>query len=361
MKKLRFRFAAYFTAGLLIFLIYFVILFISLIKLMYPGAAQILVYVAGEPGGYLPVILIFAFCFITGGILFSLFFVQPLSFIIGAISKLSKGDYAIDSKAFKNYFLYREVVENIEALGKALREAEIEREQMDAAKNNWLAGVSHDLKTPLSYINGYSSLLLNENHSFSEEERRTYLGEIYSKGAYIEKLIDDLNLTFFIDDAGKVQLKYAQIEMVGFLQNLLADVANNPKAEKQELGFHTELEHLNVVIDEMLMYRAIYNLLINCVEHNPEGTKIDIALAQRQDCICIDITDNGVGMDQKTADNIFDKYYSGKNEQTQGRGLGLFIVKQIIEAQGGSISITSTLGKGTSFHIKLNFRRLLNE
>lgn len=360
LKKIRFRFVTYFTVGLLLFLIYFALLFITLIWFVFPSATQTVEYVIEPSGGYVQSILILAFCFITGGLLFSFFFVGPLSFIIGTIGNLSRGEYIINSKAFKkdgtlkwSYFLYREVITNIDVLGTALKEAEIEREQLETAKRDWIAGVSHDLKTPLSYVNGYSSLLLNENYIFDEDEKRTYLSAIYAKGAYIEKLIDDFNLTLFIDDAGKVQLKYAQIELIGFLKNLLADIANNPKAQPYELGFDTTLSHLDVVMDETLMYRALYNILINCVEHNPEGTKIDIILKQSQEEIYIDVTDNGVGIDQEMADNIFDKYYSSKSKQTGSRGLGLFIAKQMIEAQGGTLSIKSTKTKGTTFHITI--------
>nr|WP_302328371.1 histidine kinase dimerization/phospho-acceptor domain-containing protein [Clostridioides difficile] len=152
--------------------------------------------------------------------------------------------------------MYKEVIVNIKSLGNKLQETEIEREKLEVAKTDWLAGVSHDLKTPLSYITGYSSLTLNKNHSFSEEERTIFLDNIYKKGVYIEKLIDNLSLTFFIDSSGKILLKHTQVEMVAFLQNLIADVANNPKSKKQIFGFYTDLEYLYLAIDETLMYRG---------------------------------------------------------------------------------------------------------
>lgn len=195
--------------------------------------------------------------------------------------------------------------------------------------------------------------MLNKNHSFSEEERTIFLDNIYKKGVYIEKLIDNLSLTFFIDSSGKILLKHTQVEMVAFLQNLIADVANNPKSKKQIFGFYTDLERLYLAIDETLMYRALYNLLMNCVEHNPDGTKIEICLKQSSEQIYINTTDNGVGINAEKADDIFDKYYSSKNHNTQNKGLGLFIVKQIIDAHGGNISVSSILGKSTSFQIIL--------
>lgn len=87
--------------------------------------------------------------------------------------------------------------------------------------------------------------MLNKNYRFSEEESMIFLDNIYKKWVYNEKLIDNLSLTFFIDFSGKIQLKHTQFEMIAFLQNLIANVANNPKSEKQIFGFHTDLEHLH--------------------------------------------------------------------------------------------------------------------
>ncbi|VFC60142.1 sensory transduction histidine kinase [Clostridioides difficile] len=360
LKKLYFRFIAYFTTGLFIFLVYFITLFILLNQLIYPEDSHKFLYVIDSSIIYFPNTLIFTFCFITGGILFCLFLVRPLYLIISSISNLSRGNYTISKKAFtKNgklkwyNFMYREVIINIKDLGNKLQETEIEREKLEVAKTDWLASVSHDLKTPLSYITGYSSLMLNKNHSFSEEERLTFLNNIYTKGIYIEKLIDELSLTFFIDSHNKIHLKHTQVEIVSFLRNLIADITNNPKSEKHIFEFHTDLQHLNLVIDETLMYRAIYNLLINCVEHNPSGTEIDVVLTQKSDEIYININDNGIGINPETLNDIFAKYYSSKNQNTQNKGLGLFIVKQIIDAHEGNISVSSIMGKGTSFQIML--------
>ncbi|WP_202056259.1 sensor histidine kinase [Enterococcus sp. BWR-S5] len=302
---------------------------------------------------------IFLVCFASGGLLFSLLIVQPLSRIIRVISEQSKGKYETAAAAFmKNgkvkwyYFLYQEVMLNLVSLGSHLQKADLEQKEMEQAKNEWLAGVSHDLKTPLSYINGYSSLLLNQTLYFSEQEKATYLNEIYQKGSYIESLINDLNLSFFFDGAEKMQLRYSQIELVAFLQRTLVDAANDPRAEKFLFEYNTPLERRDVVLDERLMYRALYNLLMNAVEHNPEGTTIAINFEEIADGLVIQVSDNGIGMDTATYSRIFDKYFSS-TKQKQGKGLGLFVVKQIVEALGGTLSVVSEVGKGTTFCIEL--------
>lgn len=358
MKSIRIRFAMYFAVGLFLFLIYFLIMVMVLLRIINPSTTTTLLYDVNFSGDYLSNIIIFLFCFLTGGMLFSFLLVQPLSQIMDAIGELSKGNYNKTTDVFfKNgrlkwyCFLYKEIIAQIKALENTLRDNSIERKKMENTKNDWLAGVSHDLKTPLSYINGYSSLILNESYSFREEEIKAYIKEIYSKGIYIGKLIDDLNFNFSIDASGNLQLKYSQTEMISFLQNILAGAANEPKSENYIFEFQADMEQINLVIDEELMYRAIYNLLMNCVDHNPSGTQINVELKQEGSRVCIDIRDNGVGMDNEMAVHAFDKYYSGENRQKQGKGLGMFVSKQIIEAHQGSISISSTLGKGTSINI----------
>ena len=362
MKKLRFRFITYFSVGLFLFLIYFFLLSLFLIGVAHIWDAQTIYDINISIEDFSGTLfLIVLFCFITGRILFSLFLVQPLSKIIHSIVAFSKGNYNETTEAFMNkgklkwyYFLYKEVIDHISALGNVLQDNAIERNKIESAKNDWIAGVSHDLKTPLSYINGYSSLLLNENYIFDEDEIIAYLKEIYSKGLYIGKLIDDLNFTFSIDAVGNLQLKYSQMDMVSFMQSILVGAANEPTSEHYIFGFQAEMEQIDLVIDEGLMYRAIYNLLMNCVEHNPSGTKINVALRQVGEGVCIDIRDNGIGMNKETTEHIFDKYFSGGNRQKQGKGLGMFVAKKIIEAHQGSISISSTMGKGTLVKILLN-------
>ncbi|WP_207652649.1 sensor histidine kinase [Anaerovirgula multivorans] len=242
---------------------------------------------------------------------------------------------------------------NIANVGRTLDKARHDREQLDKSKTEWIAGVSHDLKTPLSYVTGYSSLIMNKDHQWEISDIMPYVEEIYSKGMYIENLIEDLNMTFFIDHIDKSQLKLRQIDLVVFLQNIMVDIANEPKAQAYGFGFESELDELETIIDERLMYRAVFNLLMNAIEHNPEETEITLSLSKRGDEIHMNITDNGVGMDESTLKNIFERYYSKNEKAKLHKGLGLCNVKQIVEAHDAQISVDSALGKGTSFYIVL--------
>lgn len=353
MKNIRIRFITYFTAGLFLFLFYFIAMFTLLLGVINPEAMATF---SVEVDFYS--LIIFAFCFLTGGTIFSFLLVQPISRIITSISELSDNNYASTSKSFANdgklkwyYFLYKEVIVNIKTLGNALQQNAVDREKIESAKNDWLAGISHDLKTPLSYINGYTSLLLNEKHYFSESERRAYLKEIYEKGFYIEELINDMNHSFFWDSTGNLELKYSQIDIVSFLQNVLADVASSPKAVNNQFAFQSESEHTERMIDEGLMNRAIHNLLMNCIDHNPSDTKIEVSLKRTAKGVCIEIVDNGIGMNEETTVHIFDKYFSKKDKHAENKGLGMYIAKQIIEAHKGKISIFSAEGMGTTVQI----------
>lgn len=355
MKKLHIRFILYCTVGLFVFLLYFIFMFSFLNNLFYPDHLMLLSYEQIDGAN----LLLFLFCFATGGLLFSLLIVWPLSRIIRAIHELSRADYDASSRGFmkdgkvkRSYFLYQEVVSNLAILGESLKRAEAEQEELAQEKNEWIAGVSHDLKTPLSYITGYASLLLNKDYHFSPEERTLYVNEIYQKGNYIETLINELNVSFFLDGADESSLRFSQVELVSYLRQILADAANDPRAAMYTFDYQSDLKRSDSVIDEQLMYRGVYNLLMNCIEHNPPGTTIRVALQPVTGGIRLQISDDGVGMAQSTATRIFDKYFSSGKDKP-GKGLGLFIAKQIIEAHKGKISVVSEVGKGTTFEVFL--------
>ncbi len=173
----------------------------------------------------------------------------------------------------------------------------------------------------------------------------------------MEALIQDLNISLQINGAQwKLPLNQKETNIISFLKNLLADTWNDPRAFSYELQFNSKEEYIPITFDERLMYRVLQNLLMNSILHNPPGTAIDVTIQKESNqSISIKITDNGVGMDQETLSNLFQKYYRGTTTISSefGTGLGMAIVKNLIHAHGGQISVESTPGNGTSFTILL--------
>ncbi|WP_342435464.1 ATP-binding protein [Paenibacillus sp. FSL L8-0436] len=153
--------------------------------------------------------------------------------------------------------------------------------------------------------------------------------------------------------------QFGTLELIGFLQRLIADVGNDPRAVSYLLSLDAEIESLELVADEKVLYRALQNVLMNAVLHNPEGTAIHVTVRREgEESANIMISDNGTGMDEDTLNNLFQKYYRGAKGSSHklGTGLGMAIVKNLILAHGGFLTVDSEVSKGTTFHIRLPVR-----
>ena len=363
--KIWLRFALYFTAGLLFFALFLAFAFPFLLKIVFPDELHSISFVVENEHYYsaLLVLVIFVFCLLSGSLLFSLLFVKPVLQIISSIQNL-----AIDNQT-NSYFkteqngskfkltsiLFKEVLSSIQTLANNLRQAEQERVELEQAKRNWIKGISHDLKTPLSYITGYSSLLLTPSHGFTSDEREKYLAEIYCKGIYISELIEDLNLSFYLKDKKALQLNYEVVELVNFIQIIINEIARMPISLSYDFSFMPEETTVFAKIDRKLMYRVLYNLLVNSVEHNPPNTRIRISLARNEKRqVLLSIQDNGTGMDQETIDHCVNMHYSKNNSGHFNKGIGLYIVKNILDAHQADFIIHSQPDAGTQIQIILS-------
>lgn len=360
--KVKIKFSVFFMIGLFVFVFYLGLMMAFLFEFVIP------LFGIGYDDDLIVFLFVFILAFVSGGILFSLFFIKPLLFMISMAGRLSAGNYDLSTSEHEiyttkgklklRYFLYKEAIVSFNDLADNLSKIEIERTHLKEAKESWIRGISHDIKTPLSYVIGYSALLSNNEYTWNDEERQNYLSQIYTKGTYIESLIEDLNFTFKLElDNGSLPMSVAGMNLVPFMQNLVADIANNPKASNYDFSLETDSTDLWVNGDEKLLLRAFQNILMNAINHNPIGTKIKILMEQHQDVITISICDNGVGLDKEMQHHIFTKYYSTKTKKdsSYSGGMGLVIVKSIIDAHGGNIHVESEKNKGTSFIISLPY------
>lgn len=353
MKKIWFRFIVCLTIGLFAFTIYLMVLFPLLLRLIQPEITiEQTYYVDGNSG---PVILAFLACFLSGGFFFSLFFVQPIYHILQSINRLAQGQ-SLNLRIYRKnklkapYLLYKEVIENLRTLEQGLHQADRDRADMEAAKSEWLAGVSHDLKTPLSYISGYSSLLLTPGYSFSQDELTHHLNRIYQKSVYIKSLIDDMNLLFLIERGGRLPFCPERTELVGYLQGLVRDVADSPQALSCDFSFIAQDDEIYLDCDRKLMYRALFNLLFNCVEHNPEKTSICVTLTRSSRELMLSIEDDGRGLAEKDLAFYEESLYSPRTPGCR-KGLGVYIAKTILEAHGAALEVKNLPQAGARFSI----------
>lgn len=312
------------------------------------------------------VLWIFGFSTLACIAVFGWYFGGPLGFIMSWIHQLSQENYkkpvglskiyTRKRKLRMRYMLYQEVLQHLQSLSGKLKAAETEREEVEQAKQEWIAGISHDLKTPLTYITGYSTLLLNEQYDWSKDEARSFIQEIADKGKHMEELIQDLSLVIqFNNTDGQLPLHKTNQDIVDFTRRIVANISNNPQANDYILHLKTDTTVINTSFDTKFMQRILQNVLMNAIIHNPPNTDIYTQIFDRVEHVEIHIVDNGVGMSQHMMENIFQQYYRGTttDSSSEGTGLGMAIVYKLVQAHNGTISVQSEPSNGTTFIIKL--------
>ncbi|MRN53953.1 sensor histidine kinase [Paenibacillus sp. LC-T2] len=289
---------------------------------------------------------------------------RPLYYIIGWIDRLANGTYADsdaeqkiyaskEKKLKRPYHLYKELIIQLHTLSDVLEKSKQDRIQLDEMKREWIAGISHDLKTPLTYIKGYSSMMLSPQYDWTTEEKTKFLMEIEQKADHMQDLIGDLNLSFRLDEQ-QTPLKWEQTDLIEFVRRIVADVTNDPRAAGYNLSLETTGSHIETMLDVKLLQRALHNLILNAILHNPPGTNVTIHILQDTH-LHIVIADDGKGMSEEGVDRLFDKYYRGTSTDilSEGTGLGMAIARQLVLAHGGDINVTSRLNEGTSISVTL--------
>ncbi|MDQ0205441.1 sensor histidine kinase [Alkalicoccobacillus murimartini] len=311
--------------------------------------------------------------FLALGILYTFWqvtrFGQPLVLFISWLEKLGRGDYKLHlsskqknrvftkkGKIRSRYKLYEEVIHAFSGMAEKLKKSEDDQKKLEQTREEWMTGISHDLRTPLSTIEGYGHLLKSGDYQWREDELKDIGSAILEKGDHMLELLQDFSLSFQLKNHA-LPLTKETVYANELLKDSVLNLANDPVSADYHVSFlKHEGDPLSVSVDLKWFHRLLENLLYNSIRHNPTGTAIDASLHENDGIVELRIADDGVGMDTTTLDSLFDRYYRGTNtgEHTGGSGLGMSIAKGIAEAHGARIDVQSKLGKGTTFKVYIN-------
>ena len=279
-------------------------------------------------------------------------------FITKAISRLSASIRSISGRCYlpvKEKGVFRDLYNSLNELDGEIRASDHLREKTETMRREWISNITHDLKTPLSPIKGYAEILCDDTEK-SAFQCRKYAEIMLKNAAYMENLIDDLKLTWQLEN-NMLPVNRQEQNVVRFLRELSIDILNCPEYEERTIYFQCSDpiadETVMLSFDKKLLIRTFQNLIINAFVHGGKDTEVTVQIAVSENLVNITISDNGKGMSVEETDRLFDRYYRGTNTEskTEGTGLGLAIAKSIIELHGGTISVTSSPGAGTSFLI----------
>ena len=243
-----------------------------------------------------------------------------------------------------------------EAKNKKLYQMAKEREQL---KTDFIANMSHELRTPLNIITSASMLLemkSNKEETVSSEYILDKLNRINQSSNRLRRLINNLiDISKF--DSGFIECKCKNENIVYVVEDIVHEVVDYAKEKNIELIFDTEEEEIISFIDKEKIERVILNLLSNAIKFTNENGKIEVYMKSDDNFIYITIKDNGIGISKEKIDHIFQRFYQVDNllsRGSEGSGIGLCIVDEIIRMHGGKINIESEINKGTTFEIVLN-------
>lgn len=294
--------------------------------------------------------------------LFGVIFAGSALFLIYGIwltrqtGKIAKGIGNISRRVYKTIpekGTFGSVYMALNKMNEEIRHSDQIKEETDRVRREWITNITHDLKTPLSPVKGYAELLA-DGTDVDTKTAQEYGAIILKNVDYAEKLMNDLKLTYQLE-SGAFPFHPQQVRLVRYLKELVIDIANDPAFSNRNIEFACDLPEFTVSIDPDLFHRAISNLVINALVHNPPTTKVIVSVLKENQNIYISVRDNGIGISETEQAELFTRYYRGTNtkEKTEGSGLGLAIAKQIVVLHGGDIAVKSKSGEGTEFSILL--------
>ena len=299
------------------------------------------------------VILVFTSAMLTGWIHKGVF--TPINELNEAMKKIKSGnlDYALQTNSGGEIGdLYR----NYEDMRLRLKESALEKEEQEKRNKELVSNISHDLKTPITAIKGYVEGIM-DGVADSPDKMDRYIKTIYSKANDMDRLINELTVYSHIDN-DRIPYNFRQINVSDYFGDCVEEVGLDLEAHNIRLNYSNLLQEETIVIaDPEQMKKVINNIISNSVKYMDKSQGvIDIRILDEQDSIRVEIADNGKGIPQKDLQKVFERFYrsdASRNSAQGGSGIGLSIVKKIIEDHGGYVWATSKEGEGTCIHFVL--------
>lgn len=270
---------------------------------------------------------------------------QPLETLVNGVHQISDGnlDYRI---SYDTNDEFKSVCEDFNSMANRLKTSVEEVRKNEQNRNFMLAGISHDLRTPLTSIKNYVKGL-RDGIAKSPEKEQEYLDVIYRKSCEMEGLIDQLFL-FAKLETGNLPFYFKPMPIRNYIVTLLDSLENDLQNNHAVINLASDCGAQKVLLDGEQMRRVISNILYNSVKHNTDKEIcIVVTLYQEGNSIFIRIKDDGAGVSEEQISRLFDSFYRGdeaRGNPASGSGLGLSIAKMIVTAHGGKISAENDNG-----------------
>jgi len=271
---------------------------------------------------------------------------QPVKKILDATEAIASGDFTVKITHVHDYHRFDQydlIFDNINTMTAELSKNEL-------LKNDFISNVSHEIKTPLSVIQNYAKSLQNEN--LPNEKKQEYLNALVIQTKKLSDLISNiLKLNKLENQHVLPEIEYFDLsELVR-----MCAISFENLIDQKEIDLSCDIDEINIKSSPSLIELAINNLISNAIKFTPLKGKISITLKNLDKYAKIQIQDNGCGISKDVGEHIFEKFYQGdKTRSSEGNGLGLSLVKRVIDTLGGQIIVESKVNIGSTFTILLN-------
>lgn len=265
----------------------------------------------------------------------------------GFKGKYIKGEIEIDNKVYE-YFISPES-ESLGGVALLLTDKTYEN-SLKQKREEFTSNVTHELKTPLTIISGFAELLKSGN--VEEEKIKEFGGIIYKQSTNLQRLIDDLLKISKLEANDAVIIEELSLDELG--DEVCKDLAIEIK--NKNINIVKDFDRVKAKVNGEMIKEAMMNLMTNAIKYNRDGGEIKFKIAKEDRNALVQISDNGIGIEEELLDRIFERFYvvdHSRSKKISSTGLGLSIVKHIVEAHGGRIEVTSEVGKGSTFTIYL--------
>ncbi|MBE6758497.1 MAG: HAMP domain-containing histidine kinase [Ruminococcaceae bacterium] len=268
-------------------------------------------------------------------------FLRPIRELNKAIKIISRGNFNVRVSVPKNAEM-RELVDNFNRMTRDLGSTE-------TLQKDFVNNVSHEFKTPLASINGFAKLMQNED--LGDEQRREYAAIIAEESERLARLSASILQLTRLDNASAMT-NVAEYSLDEQLRRTIVLLASQWEAKSIEM--EVEVDSITVSGNKELLGEVWMNLLTNAIRYTPEHGHITVRATELLDDIQVEVEDDGCGMTPEVASRVFERFYQGDSSRSgEGNGLGLALVKRVVELSGGSVAVESTPGSGSIFRVRL--------
>ncbi|HWS28489.1 MAG TPA: HAMP domain-containing sensor histidine kinase [Clostridia bacterium] len=288
---------------------------------------------------------ILLFSIVLGGAITSLlskWILRPITRLSDAMSKVAAGDFSIRMESTTRVRELKDTYENFNLMTKGLGATE-------TLQSDFISNVSHEFKTPINAIEGYTMLL--QDQSLTTEDQREYVEKILFNTRRLSELVGNILLLSRVDNQA-IETRRTEFRLDEQIRRAILSLEQ--KWSKREIEFDVDMEPTVCIANENLLLHVWINLIDNAVKFTPHGGTVTIRLFQDMFCAVCAVSDNGPGIPSEAQAHIFERFYQAdSSHKEEGNGLGLALAKRILDVCGGMIEVYSAPDCGSSFTVTL--------